>query len=375
MSKKTVYFYCAPPGIPDSKETVYQHVLVALAEGFKALGIPFYSNRNFWKTGIEDNNYLFRYNPDISPDHCSVVILHTAWFTYGLPIPEGLFHPERSYTTVYFESEADAKHGWKPEFRQFDFIFRCHYNTRFKYPKNFYPWAFGLSNRILHELEDLPPFAERSSNVLFNFRIRHPIRTCIQEQLLPPLQSVLSVDNSVDPTQSPPSDPYDFLQWTQTDRRHYPAYYKRLRSSSACACFGGLLINPWPLDAFGPSTLWDRVINKIFTWVDSRPRRIMNWESWRFWEAMAAGSVVLHVDLEKYGALLPEMPQNWRHYIGVDLENLQDTVERIKSEPDLLEKISSAGRIWSLQHYSPVPTARRFLSILNISFDELNINE
>ena len=96
----------------------------------------------------------------------------------------------------------------------------------------------------------------------------------------------------------------------------------------------------------------------------------MNWESWRFWEAMAAGCVVLHVDLEKYGATLPIMPQNWRHYIGVDLENLQDTVERIEREPDLLEMISSAGREWSLQHYSPLPTARRFLSTLNISTDE-----
>lgn len=365
-----IYFYCAPSGIPDSKETVYQHVIVSLAEGLKALGIPFYSNRDFWKTDIEDDKYLLKCDPKVTPDDCSVVVMHTAWFTYGLPMPEGLFHPHRHYTTVYFESEADAKHAWRPEFKLFDFIFRCHFNTRFKYPKNFYPWAFGLSNRILRELVEIPSFAERNRSLLVNFRIHHPIRTCIQENLLPQLQSILPIDNSVDATQSPPSDPYDFLQWTQTDRRHYPRYYERLRFSSACACFGGLLINPWPLDAFGPSKLWDRAINKIITLVDSRPRRIMNWESWRFWEAMAAGSVVLHVDLEKYGAALPEMPQNWRHYIGVDLENLQDTVDRIEGDPDLLEKISSAGRDWAIQHYSPIPTAQRFLSTLNMNRDE-----
>jgi hypothetical protein len=365
-----IYFYCAPSGIPDSKETVYQHVIVSLAEGLKALEIPFYSNLDFWKTDIEDNNYLLRHDPNITPDDCSVVVMHTAWFTYGLPMPEGLFHPRRQYITVYFESEADAKHAWRPEFGQFDFIFRCHYNIRFKYPKNFHPWAFGLSNRILRELEDIPPFSARNTSLLVNFRIQHPIRTCIQENLLPRLHFVLPVDNSVDATQSPPSDPYDFLQWTQTDRRHYPGYYRRLRFCSACACFGGLLINPWPLDAFGPSKIWDRAINKVLTLLDSRPRRIMNWESWRFWEAMAAGSVVLHIDLEKYGALLPVMPQNWLHYIGVDLDNLQDTVDRIESEPDLLAMISSAGRDWALQHYSPIPTARRFLSTLNIGLDE-----
>jgi hypothetical protein len=68
--------------------------------------------------------------------------------------------------------------------------------------------------------------------------------------------------------------------------------------------------------------------------------------------------------------MLPVMPQNWRHYIGVDLENLQDTVNRIESDPGLLGMISSAGREWALQHYSPRPTAQRFLSMLNINLDE-----
>jgi hypothetical protein len=370
MQKPSVFFYCAPSGIPDSKKTVYQHVLVALAEGLKELGVPFYANRDFWKPQIEENDYLFQLNSAVTPDDCSVVVIHTAWFTAGLPMPEDLFHHERRYITVYFESEADAKHAWNDEFRQFDLIFRCHYNSRFKYPSNFHPWAFGLSNRILHELVQIPIFSERNSSILVNFRIKHPIRNLVQEQLLPHLEPTLMVDSSVDPTQNPPVDPYALLQWTQTDRRHYPSYYKRLSFSRACACFGGLLINPWPLDAFGPSKPWDRVINKFLSVLDRRPRRIMNWESWRFWEAMAAGSVVLHVNLEKYGAMLPVMPQNWHHYIGVDLENLQDTVDRIESDPALLKTISSAGREWSLQHYSPLPTARRFLSTLNINLDE-----
>jgi hypothetical protein len=370
MQKPAVFFYCSPSGTPDSKKTGYQHGLVALAEGLKELGVPFYSNRIFWKPQIEESSYLFQCDPAVTPDDCSVVVIHTAWFTAGLPMPENLFHPKRHYITVYFESEADAKHAWNEEFRQFDFIFRCHYNSRFKYPNNFHPWTFGLSNRILHELVEIPLFSERSSSILVNFRIKHPIRNLIQEELLPRLEPTLIVDTSVDSTQSPPTDPYALLQWTQTDRRHYPTYYKRLRFSKACACFGGLLINPWPLDEFGPSKPWDRVINKVFSILDRHPRRIMNWESWRFWEAMVAGSVVLHVDLEKYGAMLPVMPQNWRHYIGVDLENLQDTVNRIESDPGLLGMISSAGREWALQHYSPRPTAQRFLSMLNINLDE-----
>lgn len=355
-----IFFYCCPPSPPESKKAVYQHTLVCLAEGLRALGIPFYSDRNFWHA-LTKEEYLFNHEPGVTPDDCSIVILHTAWFTYGNPMPKELFHPRRKYITVYFESEADAKHAWQPEFRQFDFIFRTHYNRKFVYPSNFYPWAFGLSNRILRETEVLPSFSERKRNLLVNFRLGHPIRNLIQEKFLPGIQPVLSIDNSVDSVDAPPTDAYAYLQWVQTARRHYPSYYRRLRESTACTCVGGLLINPWPKDAFGPSKLWDRVINKFLIMLDKQPKRIMNWESWRFWEALAAGCVALHVDFDKYGVFLPVMPENWRHYIGIDLDNMQAAVERIAGEPEILEIISLEGRRWAIENYSPVPTALRFL--------------
>lgn len=364
MSSSTagaIYFYCCPPGAPDSPTTVYQHTLLCLAEGLQAIGVPVYANRNFWRISPDSEQFLLQHDPTVSPNDCAVVVLHTAWFTAGLPLPDRLFHTQRHYKTVYLESEADAKHGWGEAFRQFDFIFRSHYNSRFRYPSNFHPWAFGLTNRILRELEELPTFAERHRALLVNFRLGHPLRNWIQQNFLPRLEPILPIDTSIDSTSEPPADPYAYLQWVQTDRRHYPSYFNRLRHTAACACFGGLLINPWPPDAFGPSTLPDRVINKILSLVDSRPRRLMNWESWRFWEAMAAGSVVFHLDFEKYGMALPVMPENWRHYIGIDLNHWQDAIDRITADPNLLESISIAGRKWAIEHYSPIPTALRFL--------------
>ncbi|MBW4679403.1 MAG: hypothetical protein KME19_04720 [Microcoleus vaginatus WJT46-NPBG5] len=38
------------------------------------------------------------------------------------------------------------------------------------------------------------------------------------------------------------------------------------------------------------------------------------------------------------------MPGNWRPYIGVELDNLEQVVERIANEPGILERISVAGR-------------------------------
>ena len=55
------------------------------------------------------------------------------------------------------------------------------------------------------------------------------------------------------------------------------------------------------------------------------------------------------------------MPENWTHYVGIDLDRLDDAVGRLREESELLGRISEQGREWSLQHYGPVPAAKRFL--------------
>ena len=354
-----VFFYCCPQNSIENAPV--QLPIVCLAEGLKALGVQFYSDRDFWQTSFEPKEYLFNHNPEITPDDCSIVVIDGDWCTFGNFLPSDLFKKNRSYITAFFELFSDAKNAWKPEFREFDFIFRGHYNTRFKYPSNFYPWAFGLPNRVLKETSVIPHFEERAKNLLVNFRIEHPLRRYITNNFFPLVQNVLPIDDSTDGFDAPPEGSYDYLQWAQTGKRHYPGYYKRLRNSVACACFGGVFINPWPPNAFGPQTFLDRTINKAMLTFDRRPRRLMNWESLRFWESLAAGCVPLHVDFEKYGAFVPVMPENWRHYIGIDLDNMQEAVDRIVSEPEIFNKISVEGREWALKYYSPEATASRFL--------------
>jgi hypothetical protein len=92
---------------------------------------------------------------------------------------------------------------------------------------------------------------------------------------------------------------------------------------------------------------------------------IVQWDSWRFWESLAAGCVTFHLDFEKYGIDLPVMPENWRHYIGIDLDNVQATIDRITANPEILEYIAQEGRSWAIKNYSPVPTALRFLEIVS----------
>lgn len=81
-------------------------------------------------------------------------------------------------------------------------------------------------------------------------------------------------------------------------------------------------------------------------------------------ESLISGCVTIHLDFDRYGFQLPVMPQNWRHYIGIDLANVKQDVERIMDEWNRMGEISLNGRMWSLEHYSPVAVAKRFLQTI-----------
>jgi len=74
-SDERIYFYCCPP-IDVAERAFFQHVLICLAEGFKQLGIEFYSNVNYWQTSPDGEDYLLRHDPKIKPEDCSIVCIH-----------------------------------------------------------------------------------------------------------------------------------------------------------------------------------------------------------------------------------------------------------------------------------------------------------
>jgi hypothetical protein len=358
---RPIFFYCC--------EGVYSPPSICLAEGLKELGIPFYSNINHWKIDPDTEEYLFCYDPSVAHQDCSIVILDFRWMINAISFPENFFHSERKYVTVCLD-DMDGFTIWNPQLENFDFRFRTHCNSKSIYPSNCLMWVFGLSNRILRETREINNFQNRKKKLLVNFRNDHmqliytksllkvrqgylwvdkgmmtvdnPLRQIVREQFLPLIQHILPQDDTAEDFDKSPSDSYHYLHWKQTGQRHYPSYYQRLKESLACACFGGAVTSSYFTG------------EPIVEW----------WDSWRFWESLAAGCVTFHVDFDKYGVKLPVMPENWRHYVGIDLDNMQDTVDRIADDPGILEKISAEGRQWAIENYSPVPTALRFLEML-----------
>ena len=381
MSFPKIYFYCCPE--PDN----LQDDIIIIAEGLRALGIPYYASADYWLQSTAPDDYLFRHTPEVSPDDCDIVVLPYTWFNWVLlslpapvrrPFPPGLFKPGRRYRTVYMDTNDGLRTvSWGAEFRQFDVIFRTKLNQRMWRPANLRPWVLGLSNRMLRMTGGGPPFAQRQRRLLVNFgashNYPHTARIRAHEKFDPVIRPLLALDGTRDDLSQAPADPYDRLMWEQTNHRHSRSYYERLKQSQAVSCFCGELIPPMPWRdpsqylVGGKKAKLKLKLFKFLGRFDPRPERIVQWDSWRFWESLAAGCVAFNLDLPHYGVSLPVMPENWRHYIGVDLANPAPVAARIADDPGCLERIAANGRVWALAHYSPAPMAARFLRELGFT--------
>jgi len=351
--------------IPDitPERPAYMHAVVCLAEGLREMKVKIFSNRNYWKLDPVRDDYLLSYDPDVDQKDCSIVVVDSAWLTLNNDLPKDLFYSGRSYKTVYLAMK-DGPLILRPDFHKFDYIFRAHYNKKFWYPPTVRSWAFGLSNRILMELRSPSPFSDRKQCLIVNFRDKnrevHGVRKYIRDNFIPKVQHTIPIDSTADTGKDKVDlNAYHALQCLQSSGRHFPAYYERLQQSMFVATFGGYFVPMFPRDE---STIISRLIKRFINNHNIKTNQVLQWESWRFWESLAAGCVTLHLDFEKYGIAPPVMPENWKHYIGIDLDQIDEAIDRISSEPKLLEDISINGRQWALEHYSPVPTALRFLN-------------
>ena len=156
-------------------------------------------------------------------------------------------------------------------------------------------------------------------------------------------------------------DAKSLLFWEQTGRRHYPQYYRRLTSSRACFAFGGFFA---PRFSRNLDSLPLRIAYRVVQELGMRTRAVVQFDSWRFWESLAAGCLTLHVDFDAYGCRFPVQPVNWRHYVGFDFRHLSEDVRRLRDSRSQWEDIACAGQEWVLQNYSPKAVAERFLGLL-----------
>jgi hypothetical protein len=200
------------------------------------------------------------------------------------------------------------------------------------------PWAFGLSEEILQHTAGGLPFEERLGAIVRNFRpsAAQHVRVMLDLTFVPLLEKHLPID-----------------------RRHGRDHFERLRSYVGCLAYGGTWEEDYATNAYFASLPKYQEYRKLVTFPE--PLAILRWDSWRWWESLAAGCLTFQLDLGKYGMLLPEMPVGWKHYIPIDLGNLAGTVERFLDERPRWAEIAENGRVWARTHYSPEAVASRLI--------------
>jgi hypothetical protein len=225
---------------------------------------------------------------------------------------------------------------------------------------------------VLVATQDSPAWPERNREILVNFGASHPYahsaRTIAGPRFVFAAKDHFAINEKRDDLRVAPANPYDLLMWEQTQHRHSGAYYERLKNAQAIVAFCGELIPPTPYFprylVGGRRAKINLAAHRLLSKIDPRPPRLIQWDSWRFWEGFAAGALVFNFDLPHYGVNLPVMPENFVHYVGLRLDSIDEAFARLRNDPGLAERIAVQGRAWALEHYSPLGLARRFLQHL-----------
>ena len=96
--------------------------------------------------------------------------------------------------------------------------------------------------------------------------------------------------------------------------------------------------------------------------IDSQKYFLFQYDSWRLWECLYGNTIPIHLDFEEWGCVLPVMPKNGEHYIGVrnfDFNSCSDYIAGHSSTE--LKNIAEAGTNWVRDNYSPIHMAQYLL--------------
>lgn len=367
MSPKLVYFYVQP-----TERLGYQHNAISLAQGFRALGIAYAASADYW---LEQDGTLLFQDQGVDPRSADLVVMTEQYLTYGDgQLPAGFFElPGKKVLITTADGVGLHKHMRAPYYRQYDLILTFLYDG-LPYPANIRGWAFGLTQQMIDLAQ---PELPKGPRICLNYRNSHSVRKLSQAVLFDrlPTEMVDTTREQFDWQALKDSPDYAEYIVYQSAGRHNRAYLERIARSAATSAFGGdFYLKPWVwnwltfklINYFVESAASIGRMNHLFKAIGihtNHTYRIYQWDSWRFWEALAAGSMAINIDFSKYHIRLPVMPVNYQHYLGADLRHPEPALAILR-DPERMRAIGAAGKDWAITHFAPQPQAERLLSYL-----------
>jgi hypothetical protein len=322
-----VYFY-----IPDAPLSLREHHPAAcLMDGLAELGVPVFSNtphpvatvRSLGDMGAFLYVFVFTeqsYSPELCDAVAAFAAPHKVILSMADTVSDWLL-PDTVPALLTHQSTLRVMTGWR------------------------LPWGIGYSRSTAAATAETPDFASRKPVLLRNFRPT-------------PNQHVR---NAID---------VGFADWFaahfEVDREISGNHFGRLLGSQACAAYGGMFMENLMSNVHFAEMNDVQLLHANIRFL--RETCVVRWDSWRFYESLAAGCLTLQLDLEKYGLPLPVMPVPWQHYIPLRFDDPKGCVEEMIRRREEWPAIAAAGRDWVREHYSPVACARRLLDYAERGF-------
>lgn len=352
----------------------YYHEIIALAEGFTNLGYKVIGNVNYW----------------FQPENQEYLIKEDNWTGFDLAIYD--YRYVRSFAHLLFRKnypnfDFSKKHvlvdrnDWinpiweqKEHYKIFDLIVAGNLYNNIKYPDNVKPWAIGLTNRIINQIDKTyNPNTDLTMAIGTNFRVPHNLRMKLHNGLKENIKNIRIQDYFTEAPEKNENS-LDYLYWLSSTGRHNPKYYTYLNSVLLFSSYGGYY--EYKPVLYQPYNFIKKIKRKPYYFYskllaalkkDISPACfIFQYDNFRFWEVLYSRSCPINVNYESWSLKLSVNPEEGVHYLGINNFNFKEFSSRLeKLSIDEIKSIGEAGREWVFEHYSPLAQAKRVLNFLN----------
>ncbi|MCF8480317.1 MAG: hypothetical protein K9H25_07795 [Rhodospirillum sp.] len=314
-----------------------------LVDGLRALDVPVTSNRMPWNLLTNGKPPRLVLNPE-GHRSAALVLVEASERVPALSSPhdQPLFDRARTFgrdRVVLLNSADHANLVFYPNDLP---VLTAHENRQMTASGQRTGWPFALS-RTMMERAARVTLAERDPVLLRTFRpsLNQSLRDALDLMLIPALGKILPIRDG-----------------THGIGRFQGEFYQALSGALGCLAYGGFFHNAITENPY----FMDSVLKDNLTFHASPV--ILRWDSWRLWECFLTGTLAVTLDMDVHGMDIPVHPENWVHYVGLDLSNLDRDLARLAAERDRLPTIAATGRDWVLTHYTPTAQAHRFLNLM-----------
>jgi len=341
----------------------YFHEIIVLAEGFKELGFKLSGNVNYWQD-YKSKEYLINKSEEDDYDIAIYDYRYVKSFEHLL-FRNGYPNFNLDSINILVDRNDWISPIWNKNtnYKIFNLILGCHTVKGFKYPKNYIPWAMGLSNRMIKAIDDTSS-EKFHKEIGHNFRVWHNLRKLF-------INEIESTENnfpvnqrlSINPKRN--NNPENYFYYKRTTRRHSLEYYKIINSSLMFLGFGGY-IETLP-KIYQPYSLVDKIRRKPNNLMANYNRLkysfVFQWDSFRMWELFYSNTCPVFLNFEKFNFSLPHMPKENEHYLAIDDYSWSSFEKKLSTMSNTeINQIGTNGKKWVKENYFPKMISKYLLS-------------